>query len=348
MTIVNNFAGFSLVTPEELAAADNDSEFGSNLNRSITGINSQYSTGVAIRNTYQDGYLNKFGASARFSTNEQRLIQNLIKESINTNGITIRYMPRWSPYTDDVFNERPESQFESGTEIDMILVAAAGFEGEGDVMTQFGMEFREEIILNVAIPRFEELYRPYQTSLYDKYSQEHAKAFERTRPLEGDLIVVPFGRSASNRSQYVPKVFEISRVTTFHDGAFFQVGDNYQYKIKAKLFELSGEDLFFNPLLQEYDLDGAVTTTMDSDLGRIQRAKDGIEFLDSETRTINITKDSDTHMDSWAKNQEIEERSQKQEIYNNDGTHMESHDLVVDDLSGRSHGGTTINNLDDI
>ena len=346
MAISNRYTGFVVASSADYAATDNDSDFGVNLNRNIQQINRDYSVAAGVRNTFSEGYINQFGASSRFSTNEQRLVQNLIRESININGITVRYMPRWSPYNDEVWNERPESTFHRGYQADMILVAAAGFEGEGDVMTQYGIEFREEVILSIAIPRFSDLDSEFKTSLD---SEDEAK-YGRTRPLEGDLIVIPFGRSAQNREQYVPKVFEISRVTTYHDGAFFQLGDNYQYKIRAKLFELSGEDLEFNPTVVEYNDDGTQATLIDSETGPIARAKDGIQFTDSETRAINIVNDSEATGDSWADNRAIEERAQVQTVYDDDGDALQERQrIVTEDYTARAFGlPGIIDNLDDI
>ena len=344
MAITNNYIGFAIANPAELAKADLDSDFSVNLNRSLNSINTGYAYSSGISNTYQNGFINKFGSSANFSTNEQRMVQNMIRESININGITIRYMPRWSPYTDGVWNERPESKFHKGTEMDMILVATSGFEGEGDVMTQYGIEFREEIIMSVAINRFNDLYGQFQ----GKLDSETVDMFRRTRPMEGDLIVIPFGRSANNKNQYFPKAFEILRVTTFNDGAFFQLGDNYQYKIKARLFELSGEDMLFNPSVVKYDpVSGKALT--DSDTDTITKALDGLSIIDSETRSINITKDSELNWDSWADNQDIEEEAQHREVYDNKGKFVEKAPVLVDDYTAKAHGMPgVINDLDNI
>lgn len=348
MAIRNAYAGFQLATSSELNARDNDSEFGENLNRSIQKINGDYALTAGITNTYIDGYINQFGASSSFSTNEQRLVQNLIRESININGITLRYMPRTSPYTDEVWNERPESRFHKGLMMDMILVASAGFEGEGDVMTQYGMEFREEIILSVAIPNFEERYAGFDSDLKVAGDSDEALTFARTRPLEGDLIVIPFGRSAQNREQYVPKVFEITRVTTYHDGAFFQLGDNYQYKINARLFQLSGEDLEFNPTVVEYNDDGTQADfVIDSDTGPIARA--GTGFIDSDTKAINVADDSEDQFDTWASNRAIEERAQSQTVYDKTGVPAQKAPNITDDYTARAHRVPgVINDLDDI
>lgn len=352
MAIKNNYSGFTLASTTDYNNADNDSDFGVNLNRSIQKVNSDYAIQGGITNTYIDGYINQFGASSRFSTNEQRLIQNMIRESINVNGITVRYMPRSSPYTDEVWNERPESRFHRGLQMDMLLVAAAGFEGEGDVMTTYGIEFREEVILSVAIPRFEELYNNFDSDLKTGTEQQikDAEAFKRTRPLEGDLIVIPFGRSAQNKEQYVPKVFEILRVTTYHDGAFFQIGDNYQYKLRCRLFELSGEDLEFNPTVVEYNKDGTQQNLIDSDTGPIARAKIGLELTDSDSKNLNTADDSEDHFDTWADNKAIEERSQKETKYNNQGEPLrDKGNVITKDYTAEAFGyAGIINNLDDI
>lgn len=346
MAIVNNYTGFVLATQSDLEAKDLDPNFGENLNRSISKINQDYAVSAGIKNTYVEGFINQFGASSQFSTNEQRMVQNIIRESITINGITVRYMPRQSTYTDEVWNERPESVFDRGLQMDMMLIATSGFEGEGDVMTQYGIEFREEVILSIAIPRFESLYFSYESDL-DTTSKQ---LYSRRRPLEGDLVVIPFGRSAANRNQYVPKVFEITRVTTYHDGAFFQLGDNYQYKIKARLFELSGEDLLFNPTVIQYNDDGTTEILADSETGRIGRTMDISDIIDSETGSINVPKDSDAITDSWGDNHEIEKRSQEVEIFDDEGNKLkEKAPQVVSDYTAKAFGyPSIINNLDDI
>jgi len=350
MAIKNNYSGFTLASTTDLNNADNDSDFGVNLNRSIQKVNSDYAISAGIRNTYIDGYINQFGASSRFSTNEQRLIQNMIRESINVNGITVRYMPRSSPYTDNVWNERPESRFHRGLQMDMLLVAAAGFEGEGDVMTTYGIEFREEVILSVAINNFENLYNNFDSDLKVAGDSDDAETFKRSRPLEGDLVVIPFGRSAQNKEQYIPKVFEILRVTTYHDGAFYQIGDNYQYKLRCRLFELSGEDLEFNPRVVEYKKDGTQANLIDSDTGPIARAKSGLELTDSDTKNLNIADDSDDHFDTWAENMHIEERAQLETKYDNEGKPLKEKAKVVDkDYTAEAFGyAGVINNIDEI
>ena len=346
-TIVNQWSGFDTSSNTNTVTVDADSEFGQNVNLNINTFNIQSTSGVL--NTYLD-INNQFGSATRFSSSEQRLIQNLVTESIHHNGITIRYCPRWSPYTDRVWNERPESSFDKGTQMDMMLTAATGFEGEGDVMTQYGIEFREEIIVNISMTRFENLYGKYDSDLRVSKGVDYAKMFERTRPLEGDLLVVPFGRSSQNRRQYSPKIFEILRVTTYQDGPFFQLGSNYQYKLRARLFELSFEDINFNPTVVEYNPDGTQLTFIDSETGKLARSLSGVDVIDSDARTLNITKDSDLFTDSWAGNVDLEKESQtKDEISLKEPPKViNKTPILVKDYSGSIWGGNVINDLDEI
>jgi hypothetical protein len=336
MPIVNRFSGFTLATPTDYTTVDKDSEFGENLNRDINSLNSGT---ASITNSYLPNHINRFGASSNYSMNEQRFVQSMITESININGITVRFMPRYATHQDEIWNEAPESIFDRGYLMDVYLESAEGFEGEGDIMSQYGIEFREEITLRLSIPKFEELQLTYQNALVDS-------KFKRRRPLEGDLIVVPFGRTSQNRNQYVPKIFEIMRVTTYHDGAFFQLGDNYQYKLKCRLFELSGEELGFAPKVVQYDLDGNSKVIVDSDVGPIAESREGI--TDSEVCIVNF--DSEVIHDPWGDNVELEARSRDQTATDLQGNKLKEKARVTTlDYTAQAFGYNSIlESLDDL
>lgn len=323
MAITNRYSGF---TQFNGGSTDRDSDFGENLNLDVRSFNTGDNT---VTNSYNDSYNNRFGASSFYSTNEQRVAQSMITESININGITVRYMPRMSHYPDDLWNERPESVFDRGTLLDVFLESTSGFEGEGDVMTQYGIEFKEEVILRLSIPRFETLYSNYFSTL----DSESQLQYDRIRPLEGDLIVIPFGRTSDNKRQYLPKVFEILKVNTFRDGAFFQLGDNFQYKIRARLFELSGEDIGFKPNIEN---------------SKIESLEKDIPY-DSDKGQYNISRDSDVHADSWADNVVIEQEAQEQEVYSEGKELKEKNKVIVDDYTSTAFGyPSIITDLDDI
>ncbi len=146
MAIVNRYKGFES-TSFDAAERLHDSDFGESRTRDFDAINKQNQG--SITNSYSS-YNNRFGASTNYNMNELRMVQNMVSESINHNGITVRYMPRKSDYTDEVWNETPSSQFDRGLQIDMYLESTSGFEGEGDIMTQYGIEFREDALREIA------------------------------------------------------------------------------------------------------------------------------------------------------------------------------------------------------
>lgn len=343
MAIVNSYSTISYdldtFAPTTVIEKDNDSEFGENLTRDINVINQTSGAAITIVNNYTPLYSNSFSATSQNSRNEQILIQSMVNESINANGVTIRYMPRYNSYVDEVFNEAPDAEFSKGYLADIVIKSAAGFEGEGDVLTQYGMEMKEEFDFVIGITRWQDLHASWINGLTD----DEAKAkYQRSRPLEGDLVVVPFGRVAANSNQYFPKVFEILHVTTFHDGAFFQVGDNYQYGIKARLFDLSNEDLNFSPRV----VDETGVEIVSDTVGPIARAQDKNEILDSENK-FNIPR-TNPEGDTWSRNTVIEQDAQEETKVHVDQT-IEKTDRLTDDYVARMFGlNGVINNLDDI
>lgn len=133
-------------------------------NRDIRDINSEYHNernySGAIVNSFSSLSSNKYGSASRFSANEQRLVQSLVTENIHINGITIRFMPRNSDpqYDDTIFNEKPSSRFHNGFTIEAIIDNPNdGLGGEGTILQQYGIEFKEEIEITISIPNFSEI-----------------------------------------------------------------------------------------------------------------------------------------------------------------------------------------------
>lgn len=305
----------------------NDSTF--DVTQAISNLNSTYNKDndmtPSVRNTYHEDTFDDW------STGEKSIVQNMVSETINNNGMTVRYLPRASDYHDYVWNEEPSSYYHSGFMVDMFLRSATGFEGEGRTLTQYGIEFKEEVLLSVSIPRFDELMETYRSTL----SEEESGKFSRTRPLEGDLIVIPFGKTASNKDSYIPKFFEILHVTTFQDGNFFQVGDNYQHKLNCRLFEMSGEDIAFAPTItrEEY---GTSVTYEGPNTGYIYKSN---QNNDSENF---IAGDM---IDPYARNLEIERAAQ------NTATNRQSPKqagVIVDKTAQQFKIDTLYDSLDDI
>ena len=150
---------------------------------------------------------------------EQNLLEDLVIESIQIHGINCYYIPRTLVNEDTLFGEDTLSEFKYATPIEMYLESMDGFTGDGDFISQFGLEIRDSMSLTVSKKRFKE-------------TMEESTYSDITRPREGDLIYFPISNG----------VFEIKFVE--HEvPQFYQHGKLYVYTMSAELFNYSQEDI---------------------------------------------------------------------------------------------------------
>lgn len=163
-------------------------------------------------------YFNNFSSSM-----EQTLVEDLIIESIRIYGIECLYVPRTLVKEDLLFGEDVLSKFESAYPLEMYVKSVDGFEGEGDFMSKFGLEIRDQMVLTVSRRRFQD----------EVFSDETYSNTVRTtgRPNEGDLIWFPLNN----------KLFEIKFVE--HEAVFYQMGSLQTYDLTCELFEYSHEKI---------------------------------------------------------------------------------------------------------
>jgi hypothetical protein len=162
-------------------------------------------------------YFNNFAFSQ-----EQNLIENLIIESIRIYGIDVFYLPRTLVAEDNLFGEDVLSKFEHAYQIEMYIKSVDGFQGDGDFLSKFGLEIRDEMVLTVARRRFGEEIAVENTTPHD---EEQGVG----RPAEGDLIYFPLNG----------KIFEVKFVE--HEAIFYQMGSLQTYDLTLELFEYSHE-----------------------------------------------------------------------------------------------------------
>ena len=120
-------------------------------------------------------YFNLHGTN----TPEQRLIENLIIESIKTYGTDVYYCPRTLNDEDTLMGEDNTSSYNSAHTIEMYIKSVDGFEGEGDFISKFGLQIKDQITFTVAKRRWAEL---------NVQGEGRAES-----PAEGDLIYFPLG-----------------------------------------------------------------------------------------------------------------------------------------------------------
>ena len=111
------------------------------------------------------------------NTSEQRLIEDLTRETISAMGRDVYYIPRKIFNKDYLFGEDPVSKFQGSYKIEMYVQSVGGFEGQGDIISKFGIELKDRVELVVSRKRFEDLISRSDSDL--------------SRPREGDLIYFP-------------------------------------------------------------------------------------------------------------------------------------------------------------
>lgn len=154
-------------------------------------------------------YFNNFTSSQ-----EQLLIENLIVESIKIYGHDLFYLPRTRVNFDSIYSEDTISEFKTIYPVEMYIKNVEGFEGDGDFLSKFNLQIRDQITFTIARRVF---------------GEEIGNTEGMVRPREGDLIFFPLNN----------KIFEIKFVE--HEAIFYQLGALQTFDIKCELFEYSNE-----------------------------------------------------------------------------------------------------------
>ena len=91
-------------------------------------------------------------------TVEQNLYRDLIKEAIQIYGHDVYYVDRTTVAIDSLLGEDSLSKFTTQHPIEMYVEdAEGGFQGEKEIMSQFGLENRNEITFVVSKQRFQQM-----------------------------------------------------------------------------------------------------------------------------------------------------------------------------------------------
>jgi hypothetical protein len=146
---------------------------------------------------------------------EQRLIEDLIVESIKIYGQDMYYLPKTIVDYDSIYGEgKQAAQFDDALLVEFYIRNVEGFEGEGDFLSKFNLEIRDRVTLTIARKTF-----------FD----EVGSLKRLDRPQEGDIIYFPLNR----------KFFEIKFVE--HEAIFYQLGALQTFDVVCELFEFSNE-----------------------------------------------------------------------------------------------------------
>ena len=149
---------------------------------------------------------------------EQHLYEDLVVESLRMYGQETYYLPRKVIEEDSILDEDVQSKFGDAYSVEMYIENPEGFEGEGDLMSKFGVEIRDQATLVISVRSWE------------RFVATDGNLATSLRPNEGDLVYLPLTGS----------MFEIKFVE--HEMPFYQVGKLFVFKLQVELFEYAGED----------------------------------------------------------------------------------------------------------
>ena len=161
-------------------------------------------------------YFNNYG-----SIGEQRVIEDLIVESIKTMGFDAQYLPNNNDQARDLlYGEDPVKQFNSAFTVEMYLQNSTEYGGEREFFSKFGLEIKNNVTVLVSRRSFNERV-PQNTY---------------NRPREGDLVYIPFLNGTG-------ELYEIKFVNQTKD--FFMLGRKYPYfyELEMEKFKYSQEVL---------------------------------------------------------------------------------------------------------
>ena len=185
-------------------------------------------------------YFNHHGTN----TPENRLIENLMIESIKTYGIDVYYLPRTLNNEDTLMGEDASASYNSAHTIEMYIKTVDGFEGSGDFIAKWGLQIKDQITFTVAKRRWQDL---------GLSTDGRVKI-----PHEGDLIYFPITKA----------LFQILFIED--EAIFYQTGQLQSYDMLCEMFTYS--DQSFNTGIDTIDAierthSYSVDFTMDSGSG---------------------------------------------------------------------------------
>lgn len=178
------------------------------------------------------------------SPGEQRLVQDLINEQLKIYGVDVIYIPRKFVRKQTIIREIQSSKFDDNYAIEAYINNYDGYSGQGDILSKFGVNLKDELSLVISKERFEDFISPFLDV------SDNNEIVLASRPREGDLVYFPLGQ----------RLFEVKFVE--HEVNFYQLGKLYMYELKCELFEY--EDEVINTTIEEIDSqikdEGYITT----------------------------------------------------------------------------------------
>jgi len=179
----------------------------------------------------RNAFFNQYSTST-----EQNLLEDLIIESIQIYGFDVNYLPRVSLNTDSIYTQYTSSAFIDAVPVEMYVKNVLGFAGEGDFVSRFGLEIRDQVTFTIAKKRFD--VEVANASFVNTYSSANVfisnsnytdEAITISRPREGDVLYFPLSNT----------FFEIKFVE--HEEVFYPLGKLQTFDLRCETMEYGGQ-----------------------------------------------------------------------------------------------------------
>ena len=187
---------------------------------------------------------------------ERNLYKDLIKEAIQIYGHDVYYVDRNLVARDNVLGEDALSKFTNANPIEMYVEDSEGFGGDKEIITQFGLENRNEITFVVSKEKFQQL--DSQITLEDGTDTTGGSILLEAGSIQvsnlttlsryfitdesEDNILLEEGGGARVLSEESGQEFYIIQDTATTDADRPQEGDIIYHPIFEKMFEINFVD----------------------------------------------------------------------------------------------------------
>jgi len=208
-------------------------------------------------------YFNNYG-----SLPEQRVIEDIIVESIKIMGFDAYYLPNENNAARDLlYGEDPLRKFNSAFPLEFYLSSFSEYSGEKEFFSKFGLEIKNNVSVIASKRSF----------------SQRVPAGMMTRPREGDLVYVPFLNGTG-------ELFEIKFVNQTKD--FFMLGRKYPYFYELEMEKFKYSQEIVNTGIPDIDVvvtNSAYTITFDMGTGTGSYIGQEIVFQSPDNTFANAT-----------------------------------------------------------
>lgn len=155
---------------------------------------------------------------------QQRLYEDLVVEAIRIYAHDMKYLPRTGINFDETLNAYTYSEYNTALDIELYIKNFDSFEGEGQLLSKFGLEVRDQMTLVMSRRSFAEFVQP---------------TTGKSRPEEGDIIYIPM----------LDTLFQISYVNS--SPVFYAFGKLAIWELVCEMYEVNNDS--FNTGIVEID-----------------------------------------------------------------------------------------------